>query len=116
MALIRKKVLVAFDVLFEDRRCDPNTDDHPGKTDLCDIATYLDGLVRRGQDDVDGETFNYNLSDPEVFPVGNCTEELLDKLRSNPDGEAQGEEDEGAEEGEDPDTGGVREGDRNTFF
>lgn len=116
MALIRKKILVAFDIAFENTRCDPSSGDHPGKTDLCDIATYLDGLVRKNQDDTTDPKFSYNLADPEVFPVGTCTEELLDQLRSRPDGEAQGEAEEGDEEGEGPDGRGVREGDRRTFF
>ncbi len=65
-------------------------------------------LIRKNQDDPTDAKFNYNLTDPEVFPVQNCTEAILEKLREDGRGEAQ--EDQGA----DPDR--VRDGDQHPLW
>lgn len=110
MPILKKTLLVAFEIEYDPAGCDPNSDaTRTGKSTLADIATYLDGLVRRNREDPGGAKFCYNLLDPEVFPASNCTPQLLAQLRRNPDGE-EGQED------QDPDSGGVRKGDQHPLW
>jgi hypothetical protein len=117
--ILKKTILVSFELEYDPDALDPNAVDMGGpKATLCDVATYLDGLVRKHHQACNHHRFLYNLNDPEVFRVDNCTDAVISQLRRPTDGEAQGEaeEDEGADDGEAADDRGVREGDRNTFF
>lgn len=85
MPILKKTVLVAFEIEYNPERVDPNTTDTKGKCTLVDVATYLDGVTRVDYSDPDGREFNYNLSDVEVFPVDNCTPEIIALLRRSSD-------------------------------
>jgi len=104
MPILKKTILVSFELEYDTDALDPNAVDmHDSeKATLCDVATYLDGLVAKTHQANNHHRFLYNLNDPEVFAVDNCTPEVISRLRRRKDGEAQGEEeeDEGAEEGD----------------
>lgn len=84
MAIRKRTILVSFELEYDTEALDPNAGDtrDSEKATLCDVAQYLDGLVTRTHQANNHHRFLYNLNDPEVFAVDNCTPEVISRLRN----------------------------------